>query len=74
MAIAACLQGPWRGRTFVGGDFAIVAGVRRRGRSGLRGRGRFHSGEISPRQFVVGRIGRRGFPNRRDSTAINWAS
>jgi len=33
-------------------------------RSGLRGRVRFHSGEISPRQFVRRRIVRAGFPNR----------
>src|SRR5215510_11067542 len=64
MAIGALLQGPWRGLTLVGEDFAIVTGVMRPGRSGLRGLVRFHSGEISPRQFVRGRIGRAGFPNR----------
>ena len=60
------LQGPWRGRHFWGGNFAAVTGYRP-GRRGLRGRVRFHSGEISPRQFVMSRIGWAGFPNRRDS-------
>jgi hypothetical protein len=50
VAIGACLQGPWRGRHFWGGNFAAVTGYRP-GRRGLRGRVRFHSGEISPRQF-----------------------
>src|SRR5215813_8526278 len=57
VAIGACLQGPWRGRHFWGGNFAAVTGYRP-GRRGLRGRVRFHSGEISPRQFVMSRIGR----------------
>jgi hypothetical protein len=73
VAIGACVQEPWRGRHFWDGNFAAVTGYRP-GRRGLLGRVRFHSGEISLRQFVMSRIGRAGFPNRRDSPPINCAS
>src|SRR5262245_34499231 len=59
-------SGAFAGSTFLGGNFAAVTGYRP-GRRGLRDRVRFHSGEISPRQFVMSRIGRAGFPNRRNS-------
>jgi hypothetical protein len=74
VAIGACLLGLWWGRNLWGGDFAAVTGVTWSCRSGLRGRVKFYSGEISPRQFVISRIIWDGFPNRRDSTPINQAT
>jgi hypothetical protein len=67
VAIGACL-GDFGGVDTCGGrNFAAVAGYRP-GRRGLRGSVKFHSGEISPRQFVISRFSRDGFPNRREFT------
>jgi hypothetical protein len=74
VVIGACLQGLWQCRTLWGGDFAALTGITRSGHSGLQSRVKFYSGEISPRQFVMSRTCWDGFPNRRDSISINWAS